>query len=109
MLGFEVREYLTENRSSPYRDWLNTLDKKSKARVQARILRFELGNLGDHRSLGNGIFEARFDFGPGCRVYFGRSGRTIIILLVGGDKSSQKKDIKKARQYWADYLKKRGI
>jgi putative addiction module killer protein len=106
--GFEVREYLTENLKSPYREWLDTLDRKTKARIQARILRFELANLGDYKSLGDGIFEARCDFGPGYRIYFGRDGKKIIVLLVGGDKSSQKKDIKKAQQFWADYLEKAG-
>lgn len=62
-----------------------------------------MGNLGDHRSVGDGVFELRLDFGPGYRIYFGRIGHQVILLLTGGDKSSQTKDITKAKQYWNDY------
>jgi putative addiction module killer protein len=73
--------------------------------VQARILRFETGNLGDHKDVGAGVLEARLDFGPGYRVYFGRKGRELVLLLLGGDKGSQKKDIKRAQEFWSRYLK----
>jgi putative addiction module killer protein len=63
-----------------------------------RLKRAELGNLGDHKSVGDGVFEMRIDYGPGYRLYFARSGGVVIILLIGGDKSSQVKDIKKAKQ-----------
>ena len=75
-----------------------------RARVQARVFRFESGNLGDHKTVGDGVWEARLDFGPGYRVYFAKTGRTVILLLVGGDKRSQKKDINQAKQYWAQYV-----
>ena len=84
---------------------MSALDTATRARVQARILRFELGNLGDHKEVGAGIWEARFDFGPGYRLYFGRRGRELVLLLTGGDKKSQSKDIKRAREFWALYLK----
>jgi putative addiction module killer protein len=77
----------------------------SRARVQARILRFETGNLGDHKQLGDGVWEARLAFGPGYRIYFGRSGRELVLLLLGGDKGSQRKDIKRAKEAWTTYLK----
>ena len=99
-----VNEYLTPDGISPFRKWLDTLDTKTRARVQARIFRFEIGNLGDHKSVGNGVWEARFAFGPGYRIYFGKYGKTVIILLLGGDKSTQKKDIPKAKKYWKDFL-----
>ena len=73
--------------------------------LQARILRFETGNLGDHKEVGGGVWEARLDFGPGYRLYFGRSGRDVVLLLLGGDKRSQNKDIKLARGFWARYVK----
>ena len=82
------------------------LDVAVRARVQARILRFECGNLGDHKDVGEGVSEARLDFGPGYRVYFGRRGREVIILLMAGDKKTQRKDIKRAQAYWADCLKR---
>ena len=84
---------------------LTALDKATRARVQARILRFETGNLGDHKDVGAGVLEARLDFGPGYRVYFGRKGRELVLLLLGGDKGSQKKDIKHAQEFWSRYLK----
>ena len=73
--------------------------------MQARILRFESGNLGDHQDVGAGVLEARLDFGPGYRVYFGRKGRELVLLLLGGDKGSQKKDIKRAQEFWLRYVK----
>ena len=75
-----------------------------RARIQARVLRFESGNLGDHKNVGEGVFETRLDFGPGYRIYFGRQGGRVILLLTGGDKSSQTGDIRTARRYWAEYL-----
>lgn len=77
----------------------------TKARVQARILRFETGNLGDHKQLGDGVWEARCAFGRGYRIYFGKSGREVVLLLLGGDKGSQTKDIGRAKKYWATYVK----
>ena len=76
-----------------------------RARIQARILRFETGNLGDLKYLDEGVWEARLAFGPGYRVYFGKSGRELVLLLLGGDKGSQTRDIKRAKEYWAKYLK----
>jgi len=101
---FSVREYLTADGRSPYREWLEGLDTPVRARVQARVLRFELGNLGDHKSVGEGVEEARLAFGPGHRIYFGMHGRTVILLLLGGDKSSQAKDIREARKHWVDFV-----
>ena len=99
-----VREFVTSGGSSPYRDWLASLDVPIRARIQARILRFEGGNLGDHRSLGEDLSEARLDFGPGYRVYFTRRGATLILLLAGGDKGSQSRDIRQARRHLTDYM-----
>lgn len=99
-----VREYVTSDGTSPFRKWLAGLALETRARVQARVFRFESGNLGDHKTVGDGVWEARLDFGPGYRVYFAKTGRTVILLLVGGDKRSQKKDINRAKHYWAQYV-----
>jgi len=100
----KVREYLAKDDRSPYREWLETLDATVRGRIQARVFRFELGNLGDSKSVGEGVWEARLEFGPGYRLYFGRHGNTVILLLLGGDKGSQAKDIRRAKQYWMDFL-----
>jgi putative addiction module killer protein len=101
-----VREYVDDRGRSPFREWLGTLDTVARARVQARILRFETGNIGDHKDLGSGVWEARMDFGPGYRVYFGKHGRELVLLLVGGDKGSQSKDIRRAKEMWATFARR---
>ena len=101
---YEVREYLRDGGGSPFRDWLDGLALPIRARIQARIARFQAGNIGDARSVGAGVHEARFTIGPGYRIYFGLDGTTLIILLCGGDKGSQKRDIKRAKDLWNDYL-----
>jgi len=78
--------------------WLKKLrDQKTKARFLVRIRRMELGNFGDHKSVGDGVSELRFAFGPGYRIYFTRQGDKVVVLLVGGDKDTQDKDIAKAK------------
>ena len=103
-MALRIREYLTADGKNPFRDWLGTLDVPTRARMQARILRFELGNLGDHKALGDGLWEARLMFGPGYRLYFGRHGKDIVVLLVAGSKASQRRDIRRARLFWKEYL-----
>ncbi len=104
-----IREYLTSAGKNTYREWLSGLDLNIKARVQARILRFETSNLGDYKPIGKGVYEARLDFGPGYRIYFGFEGSNIILLLIGGNKRSQKRDIAKAHQFWSNYQKEKNI
>jgi|SRR6266849_5868242 len=103
-MALTIREYQTADGKSPFREWLDTLTKAVRARIQARVLRFELGNLGDHKSVGEGVSEARVMFGPGYRIYFGKDGDSIIVLLGGGDKGSQVKDIARAQGFWRDFL-----
>lgn len=104
-----IREYITQQGRNPFREWLKSLDLGVQARIQARALRFEIGNLGDHKNVGGGVWEARFDFGPGYRLYFGKDGVAVILLLAGGDKSSQSKDIAAAKRYWENFREaKRG-
>ena len=98
-----IREYVTQQGKSPFREWLKSLDLGVQARIQARVLRFENGNLGDHKNVGGGVWEARLDFGPGYRLYFGKDGAVAILLLAGGDKASQSKDITEAKRFWKDF------
>jgi putative addiction module killer protein len=100
----EIRNYLTVDGKNIFDEWLDSLrDRRAKAKIRARLDRVEDGNLGDCKSVGEGIFEFRIDYGPGYRIYFGQEGITIIILLCGGDKSTQKQDIDKAQESWKDY------
>ena len=100
----EVQNYLKGDGTSPFEGWLDSLqDTKTVSKIKKRLRRVELGNLGDYRSVGGGVFELRIDWGPGYRVYFGQIGLTIVLLLCGGDKSTQDRDILKAKEYWAEY------
>lgn len=100
-LPIEIREYITAEGKIPFREWLRSLrDNKAKAKVTIRINRVRLGNLGDTKGVGNGVHELRIKYGPGYRVYYGHEGKQIVLLLCGGDKSTQKKDIKLAHAYW---------
>lgn len=103
-MALTIREYLTADGKSPFREWLDSLTMAVRARIQARVLRFEMGNLGDHKNVGSGVFEARVMFGPGYRIYFGKDSDSIIVLLAGGDKASQSKDISRAKGFWGSYL-----
>lgn len=86
-------------------DWLRGVrDSNAVARILARMGRVRRGNLGDCRSVGEGVSELRVDCGPGYRVYFGQRGSALVILLCGGDKRTQDRDIRQARQYWQEYL-----
>ncbi len=78
-------------------------DKQTRRRILLRLKRISQGNLGDWKSVGSQVFEIRLDFGSGYRIYFSRFGDTIIVLLAGGDKSSQQSDIRKAVKLWEDY------
>jgi putative addiction module killer protein len=89
--------------SSVYKKWIkNITDERARYRINARIERLKQGNPGDHRFLGD-ISELRMDYGPGYRAYYKDTGREIILLLCGGDKSTQQEDIEKARQIAADF------
>jgi putative addiction module killer protein len=100
----QVENYLRPDGSCPFDDWLNSLrDSRARARIRTRIGRVRLGNLGDCRPVGAGVLELIIDYGPGYRVYLGQVGMKLVILLCGGDKSSQTGDISKAIEYWEDY------
>jgi putative addiction module killer protein len=100
--------YRTPNGRAPYTEWLKSIgDRRTRRRIQIRIDRLEAGNLGDYRPLGDGVFELRLRFGPDYRVYFGEVDNTIVLLLCGGDKSSQARDIERAKAYWREYKESR--
>jgi putative addiction module killer protein len=91
----------------PFQEWMERIrDKLAKARIVARIDRLEKGNLGDVRSVGEGVLEMRVHVGAGYRVYCGRYGQHWIVLLCGGDKSSQAKDIDRAKTYWTEWKRR---
>jgi putative addiction module killer protein len=99
---FEIKEYV-ESGNSPFADWFDSLDAVTAARVDKYIRRLEAGNFGAAKSLQEGVSELKIDFGPGYRVYFGRDGKTIIILLGGGSKRRQFADIAVAIERWKRY------
>jgi len=103
-MDIAVLEYVSGNKR-PFSEWMRTLDTKAAGAVEARIARLRAGNLGDWKSVGDGVFEMRIDLGPGYRVYFGRHGRTVVVLLGGGSKRSQSAEIKRAKENWSDYEK----
>lgn len=103
-MKYHIKVYLQDNGKSPYSEWVRGLDGAMRARVLARIARFEDGNFGDFKSVGDGVIEARFFFGPGYRVYFSIQGDQIILLLTGGDKSTQDGDVVKAKEFLKFYL-----
>lgn len=103
----ELREHLTETGRNPFREWLHSLrDLQARARIRVRLNRVRLGNLGDCKPVGEGVMELRLDFGPGYRLYFGQDGDVLVILLCGGDKRSQTRDIATAKQYWLSYKRR---
>jgi len=104
--SFEIREYIEAGRS-PFAEWFNALDAVTAARVDRYLRRLEVGNFGAAKPLREGVFELRMDFGPGYRVYYGREGRTIIILLGGGSKRRQDTDIAAAVERWKRYKQTR--
>ena len=102
-----LREYVTPDGKNPFREWLHGLrDVNARAKIRVRLNRVRLGNFGDVKPVGGGVSELRIPYGPGYRVYLGRAGSTVVLLLCGGDKSTQKRDIITAKDYWLDYQRR---
>jgi putative addiction module killer protein len=102
-----IYRYQTESGREPVTVWLERLrDKTASASIRMRLRRLEAGNFGDCKSVGDGVAELRIDVGAGYRVYYGRHGRDIVILLCGGDKRTQNSDIQMAKRYWADFKRR---
>ena len=100
----ELRYYQTSAGKQPFVEWLQGLkDRQARTRIEARLARVAVGNLGDVEPAGAGVLELRIDWGPGYRVYFSRLGEVIVLLLCGGDKRTQQKDIQRAKDYLEDY------
>lgn len=100
--------YKSKDGKCPLIEWSDSIkDKRAMQSVLARVARIRSGNFGDSKSVGSGIIELRIPYGPGYRVYFGRDDACLVVLLCGGDKSSQNKDIENAKKYWRDYQERK--
>jgi len=103
MIKKELEIYTTSQGKKPFLDWFEKLDIKNQTKITSRLERIEIGHYGDFKKLKNSINELRFFTGSGYRIYFAEEDNKIIILLTGGDKSTQEKDIKKAYEYYTEY------
>ncbi len=103
----EIREYTNPEGGSPFADWFNDLDAQAAARVTTALARMEQGNFSNVKGVGAGVLEYRLDFGPGYRVYFGKDGERWVILLAGGTKRRQQRDIEEAQARWEDYKQRK--
>ncbi len=105
----EIRYYVALGGRQPFAAWFSDLQSAARAKVTRAIVRLEQGNFSNVKSVGEGVFEYRIDLGPGYRVYFGQDGPTLVILLTGGTKQRQQRDIDTAHAYWRQYKEtKRG-
>ncbi len=103
----EGHEYLDSAGNSPYRNWFAALDATAAARIAIAVTRLAQGNLSEVKGVGAGIYERRIDFGPGYRIYFGKDGDLLVILLGGGTKKRQQADIETAQAAWQDYKRRK--
>lgn len=101
---YQVEYYQQDSGNEPFKTWLENLrDRVAIAKIRIRIGRIRLGNFGNYKPLGDGVLELKIDHGAGYRAYYAISGKAIVLLLIGGDKSTQSKDIETAKRYWQDY------
>jgi putative addiction module killer protein len=105
----DVREYLDHEGQSPFGAWFSDLDAAAASKITIGIARIEQGNLSNTKSVGAGVLEYRINFGPGYRIYFGRDGDVLVILLAGGTKQRQQHDIETAKKRWSDYKQRRKL
>jgi len=103
----EVQEYLGVDGNSPFADWFDGLNVQAALKVNTYITRIGNGNLSNVKSVGSGVHECRIDWGPGYRVYLGKDGERLVILLGGGTKKRQQKDIDQAKELWKEYKKRK--
>jgi putative addiction module killer protein len=103
----EIREYLDAAGRSPFGAWFAALDAAAAARIAIALVRIGRGNLSNVKGVGGGVFEYRIDVAPGYRVYFGKDGEALVILLGGGSKKRQQRDIEAAGTRWADYKRRK--
>ncbi len=102
-----VREYVEVGGRSPFSEWFDDLDFSAAARIRIALSRLSQGNLSNVKTVGSGVLEYKLDLGPRYRVYFGRDGERLLILLAGGTKKRQQRDIDKAIEYWKDYKRRK--
>ncbi len=103
---YTTQRYQDADGDVPYTEWITKLRKKdprAAAKIDTRVDRAESGNFGDYRFERDGVWEFKIDYGPGYRVYYALDGDNIILLLIGGDKSSQSRDLAKAVKFWREY------
>jgi putative addiction module killer protein len=103
----DVREYLDRQGRSPYKVWFDRLNAQAAGKVATALTRLSLGNMSNVKGVGSGVFELRIDSGPGYRVYFGKDGEHLVILLGGGTKQRQQRDINTAIVKWEDYKRRK--
>src|ERR1700681_1072662 len=103
----DVREYLDANGRSPYAAWFDNLNAEVAAKITTAVTRISLGNFSNVEGVGSGVFEYKLDFGPGYRIYFGKDGDNLVILLGGGNKKRQALDISTALANWRDYKRRK--
>jgi putative addiction module killer protein len=102
-----IVEYIADDGSSPFAHWFDGLDARAAAKVTVALQRVENGNLSNVKGIGAGVLEYRIDFGPGYRIYFGKDGDQLVVLLAGGTKKRQQRDIESAQARWAEYRKRK--
>jgi len=102
-----IKEYIDTDGQSRYAEWFQSLDARAAAKAATALVRMEQGNFSNVKGVGSGIFEYRMDFGPGYRIYFGKDGTEWVILLGGGTKRRQPRDIETARKLWREYKKRK--
>ena len=109
-MKIRIENYITDEGDEPFSKWFNTLNAVAASKVTPALYRMELGNYSNVESVGEGVYEYKIDFGPGYRIYFGQVGDELVILVGGGSKKKQNKDIQMAKLYWKEYklAKKRG-
>jgi putative addiction module killer protein len=103
----ELVEYVAADGAIPFAEWLRGLDNRAFAKVTAALARLREGNHGDVKAVGEGVSERRIHHGPGYRVYFGRDGQKLVVLLGGGTKTRQNADIRAAQEAWAEYKRRK--
>jgi putative addiction module killer protein len=105
----DLREYLDKEGSSSFGDWFERLNSPASEKVAVALYRLASGNFSNVKSVGTGVLEYRIDFGPGYRIYFGRDGERLVILLGGGSKQRQDRDVRQAIDRWSDYKKRKKV
>ncbi|ALB24409.1 addiction module killer protein (plasmid) [Piscirickettsia salmonis] len=107
IMKVEVVEFLDDYGTSPFEVWFNRLNAQAAAKITIAVTRMELGNFSNCKSVGAGVWENKIDFGPGYRIYYGKDGDKLVILLTGGSKKGQQKDIDQAKSYWKEYKQRK--